>query len=192
MTRRADAVNRAVLLLLGVLLAVVGTLGLAVGFGAFGSSRAASAVLPDEVRTFPDDHPWFWWAMAGVALLTALLALRWLVAQLRTHRVSKIDRTTDAREGYTTLHAGALTRAVEDEVADLPGVTGASARVHDQPRLGLALVVDITDTADIDGLRTQLEDDVVAHVREAVADPQLPVDIELRPDARRTPTRTVL
>jgi hypothetical protein len=31
----------------------------------------------------------------------------------------------------------------------------------------------------------------VAHLRQAVADPDLPVDIELRPDVRRTPARTV-
>jgi signal transduction histidine kinase len=191
MRSRADTANRIVLFLLGLLLLVTGGLGLALSLGAFGDSRATSPVLPEEVRTFPDDQPWFWWAVAGIALLTAILALLWLVAQLRTHRVSRLDQTTDAREGYTTLHAGALTRAVEDEVGGIAGVTSASARIYDRPRHGLALAVGMTDTADIDRLRTQLENDVVAHVREVVGDPEFPVDIELRPDVRRTPARTV-
>ena len=191
MRRPADTANRIVLFLLGLLLVVAGGLGLALSLGAFGNSRATSPVLPDEVRTFPDDHPWFWWAMAGIALLVALLALLWLVAQLRTHRVSRLDRTTDAREGYTKLHAGALTKAVEDEVGDITGVTRASAQIHDHHRLAMALAVDMTDTADIDRLRGQLENNIVAHVREAVGDPEFPVDIELRPDVRRTPARTV-
>jgi hypothetical protein len=191
MSTRADGANRIVLTLLGLLLIAAGCLGLALSLGAFGEWRTTYPVLPEEVRGFPDEQPWFWWAVAGVALLTALLALLWLMAQLRTDRVGRIDRTTDASEGYTTVHAGALTRAVEDETVGIAGVTSASAHVHDRPRLGLSLTVDMTDSVDIDTLRTRLEDDVVAHVREAVDDPQLPVEVELRPDVRRTPRRSV-
>jgi hypothetical protein len=191
MRGRVDTVNRVLLLLLGLLLVVAAGLGLAVSLGAFGEIRATSPLFSGELRTFPDDKPWFWWAVAGVALLIALLSLWWLLAQIRTHRVSRLDRTTDAREGYTTVHAGALTRAIEDEVGDIPGVTSASARLRDRPQLGLALVVDVTDTVDIDKLRTHLEDVVVAHLREAVDEPDFPVNIELRPDLGRTPARSV-
>ena len=190
-TRRVDTANRVVLVLLGVLLVAAGGLGLAVSLGAFGDRRATDPVLTEEVRTFPAEEPWFWWAVAGIALLTALLAAVWLVAQLRNHRVSRLDQTTDARAGSTSLHAGALTEAVEDEVEGIAGVTSASARLYDQPRLGLALTVSMIDTADLDALRTRLENDVVTHLRDAVSDPNFPVDIELRPDVRRTPARTV-
>lgn len=191
MRSRVDTVNRVLLLLLGLLLVVAAGLGLALSLGVFGTTRAASPVFSGELRTYPDNNPWFWWAVAGAALLVAVLALLWLLAQIRTHRVSRLDRTTDAREGYTTLHAAALTGAIEDEVEDISGVTGASARLHDRPHLGLALVVDITDTVDIDKLRTHLEDVVVAHVRDVVDEPDFPVNIELRPDLKRTPARTV-
>lgn len=191
MRTRADTANRIVLFLLGVLLTAAGGLGLALSLGAFEDVRASSPVLDEEVRNFPDEHPWFWWAVAGAALLVALLAALWLLAQLRTSRSSRLDCTTEPREGYTTLHAGALTKAVEDEVGGLRGVTGASARVTDRRNQVLMLTVDMTDTSDIDKLRTRLENHVVAHVREVVGDPEFPVDIELRPDIRRTPTRTV-
>jgi hypothetical protein len=191
MTTPADTANRVVLLLLGLLTLAAGGLGLALSMGAWGSTEADRPVLSETLRGYPDDNPWFWWAVAGVALLTAVLCLLWLRAQLRTRRVSRVDRTTDPREGYTTIHAAAIARAVEDEVEAIPGVTSASARIHDNPRLRVALTVAMTDTTDIDRLRTQLEDHVVAHLRQAVADPDLPVDIELRPDVRRTPARTV-
>jgi hypothetical protein len=191
MSTRADAANRVVLFLLGLLLAAAGGLGLALSVGAFGDARATSPVLPDNVRTFPATQPWFWWAMAGAALLIALLALMWLMAQLRTSRVARLDLTTDAREGYTTLNAGAVTQAVEEEIDAVPGVTRASARILHRPRRRLSLTVGMTDTVDIERLRTVLEEDVVAHVREAVDDPALPVEIELRPDVRHTPARTV-
>jgi hypothetical protein len=192
MRTRADVANRVVLLLLGLLLVVAGGLGLALSAGAFQDWRARSPVLPDQLHTFPDEQPWFWWAVAGAALLLALLALWWLASQLRTNRVSRIDRTTSAPEGYTTLHARALANAVEDEADGIDGVTSATARLHDRPRLGLDLTVGLTNTPDIDKLRAQLEDDVVAHVRQAVDDPDFPVEIELRPDVRRTPSRTVI
>jgi hypothetical protein len=191
MSTQADTANRIVLLLLGLLVLTAGGLGLALSLGAWGSTEANGPVLSETLRDYPDDNPWFWWAVAGVAILTAVLCLLWLRAQLRTRRVSRVDRTTDPREGTTTIHAAAIVRAVEDEVDAIPGVTSASARVHDNPRLRLALTVDMTDTTDIGGLRTHIEDHVVAHLRQAVADPDLPVDIELRPDVRRTPARTV-
>jgi hypothetical protein len=192
MRTRVDTANRIVLFLLGLLLAAAGGLGLALSFGAFGDWRATSPALPDTVHTFPDNHAWFWWAVAGATLLIALLASWWLVAQLRTPRVSRLDRTDDSRAGYTTLHAGAVTKAVEDEVGSLGDVTSASARLQDHPRLGLSLTVGMTDTADIDALRTRLESDLVAHVRQAIGDAEFPVDIELRPDVRHTPARTVI
>jgi hypothetical protein len=191
MKSRADTANRIVLLLLGLLLVLAGGLGLAAGLGDFGESSVTTPVLPENVHTFPERNSWFWWAVGGVALLVAILAVLWLIAQLRSHRVSSLDCTTDAREGYTTLQAGALTRAVEDEARGIAAVTGASARVRDHPRLGLSVAVEMTDSADIDRLRGHLENDMVAHVRQAVGDPEFPVDIELRPDVRRTPARTV-
>ena len=51
------------LFLLGLLLVAAGGLGLALSLGAFGDWRAAYPVLPEEVRTFPDEQPWFWWAV---------------------------------------------------------------------------------------------------------------------------------
>lgn len=191
MSRRTDTTNRIMLALIGLLLLAAGAIGLALSLGAFGAARSTSPLLPPEVRGFVDDNSWFWWAAAGLALAIAILSVLWLIAQMRTNRVSQVDCTTDARDGYTTLQAGALTKAVEDDIQGFSGVTNAAARVYDQPRRRLGLVVGITDTADIDRLRTQLENQTVPHTREAIADPTLPIDIELRPDVRRTPARTV-
>ena len=92
----ADTANRIMLFLLGLLLVAVGGLGLALSLGAFEDWRADSPVLGEEVHTFPDEQTWFWWAVVGAALLLALLALWWLLSQLRTNRVSRIDRTTNS------------------------------------------------------------------------------------------------
>lgn len=185
----ANVVNRVVLTVLGLLLLAAGGLGLALGLGAFGESLADNPLLPEQVATFADGRPWFWWAIAGALLVIAVLALLWLLTQLRTDRMSRLDLTTNAQDGYTMLHASALTNAVEDEALGIPGVTNASGSVREHRGKHLFLRVVHADSADIDAIRTRLENEVVAHLREGVGDPQFPVTIELRPNASNTPQR---
>lgn len=191
MSARANIVNRVVLTVLGLLLLAVGGLGLALSLGVFGARPATYPILPGMVSTFPDGRPWFWWAVAALLLLIAVLALLWLVTQFTTDRTTRLDRTTDARDGRTILHTGALAHAVEDEAIGTAGVTGASAHVEEHPREHLTLRVELADSADVEAVRERLENEVVTHLREAVGDPRFPVSIELRPNAtggsRRTP-----
>jgi hypothetical protein len=184
MSPRVDAVNRTVLTLLGLVLLAAGGLGLAYSFGAFGEGE--HPVVPQGMRDFAQDQGWFWWAVAGGCLLIALLALRWLLAQLHTDRVGRVDLTTDDRDGLTTLSAGALTEAVESETQQLRGVVGASAHLRERRGRRLLLDVDLAEYADIAEVRQSVEDRVVAHARQAVDDPDLPVDVELRPSASRS------
>ena len=181
MSRRVDTANRTVLALLGLLLLGGGAVGLAAGFGVFGDPQSA---LPEPARRFEDQQPWFWWAVAGGCLLVALLALRWLLAQLHTDRIGRLDLTRDDREGRTVVHAGALTDAVEEEARSLRGVVGASARLVEDRARTLTLAVELADHADVAEVRRGIEDRVVAHARQAVDDPELPVDVELRPGRR--------
>lgn len=191
MNSRANVINRMALTMLGLLLVAVGGLGLAVSGGAFGAWRETEPVLPEEVSTFPEGRPWFWWAMSGALLLIAVLALLWLLTQLRTERTTRLDLTTNAREGYTTLHTGALTNAVEDEALGITGVTSVSANMHQHRRQHVVLRVGLAESADIDEVRTRLENEVVTHLREGLADPHFPVTIELRPSASRTQQRSL-
>jgi hypothetical protein len=192
MSSRANVINRVVLTVLGLLLLAAGGIGLALGAGVFGEWRTTDPVLPQKVSTFPDGRPWFWWAVAGVLLLIAVLALLWLLTQLKTDRTTRLDRTTNARDGYTTLHASALTNAVEDDALDITGVTGASANVHEHRGQRVFLRVELADSANIAEVRIRLEDEVVAHLREGVGDPPFTVTIQLRPAASRTRERSVI
>jgi hypothetical protein len=175
-----DAGNRAGLALVGGSLLAAGGLGLAVSFGAFGSARASAPVLSETTRQFAASHWWFWPAVCGIALLVGLLALRWLIAQTHTDRTSRIDRSTDPRDGRTILHSGALADAVEDDAQAIPGVLDASAHVTDPPT-ALNLQVDLLNDADIAAVRHLLETRTVVRARAAIAQDDLPVRIELRP-----------
>lgn len=188
MNPRVDRLNRVVLAVLGLLVLGAGGVGLAAGAGAFPAHRDP-AVFPGSVRHFARTTSWFWWAVAGFGLLVALLALRWLLDQLRSERASRLDLTTDSRDGVTMVSSGALTDAVATEAESLRGVSRASAGLRDRRGKRLLLTVDLAEFADIAAVRAGLEGTVVAHARQVVDDPSLPVDIELRQGRARAGDR---
>ena len=149
MNPRVDTANRLALTLLGVLLLVTGGLGLALSFRAFGNTPP---LLPRGMRDFARDQPWFWWAVAAACLLVALLALWWLIAQLRVDRATRLDLTTDDRDGLTVVHSSALTDAVENEAEALRGVGGASAQLREVRGRRLSLAVELNERAHQGGL----------------------------------------
>jgi hypothetical protein len=185
---RVDRLNRVVLGFLGLLVLAAGGVGLAAGAGAF-PGHPDPAVFPGSVRTFARTTSWFWWAVAGSALVVALLALRWLLDQLRTERAHRLDLTTDGRDGVTTVLPGALTDAVAAEAEGLRGVARAAAGLRDRRGKRLLLTVDLADFADIAAVRDGLESTVVPHARQVVDDATLPVDIELRQGRARAGDR---
>jgi hypothetical protein len=111
---------------------------------------------------------------------------------MRTDRLGRLDLTVDDVDGRTTVHSSAVTDALEAEVAKVRGVAGASARILDRRGQRLELRVDLAEYADIAEVRQALEDRVVVHARQAIDDPDMPVDIELRPGWARSASRVVL
>lgn len=181
MSRRVDRTNRVLLSLIAAVVLVAGALGLAAGWGAFGQQVSSDPVLPAGARSFAADSSWLWWVIAAGCVVIALLALRWLLSQLRVDRVSRIDLTADESDGLTVVHAGALTDAVSEEALEIRGVVRARAHVKAEPSRRLVLDVELADYADIAAVRDRLESQTVQHVRQALGQPDFPVDITLQP-----------
>ncbi len=181
MNPRADRANRSVLTLLGLLLTAASALGLALSYGTFGLQRARRQVLTPAVRDFAHaNHGWFWPAIAVLAGVLALLALRWLLGQLGSDRVGELSLESDTRAGATTLQAGAVTSAVTEEVASYRGVRRASARLIGHPAApDLILTVTADERTDLGALRTRIEQQTIAHARQATGQ-DLPVQLQLR------------
>jgi len=185
MSTRVNTTNRTVLVILALLLLITSTVGLIIGFGA----RLTGLALPDkhdpvlstESLTAANDSPWFWWVIAAGSLVIVLLALRWLLAQFAADRVGHLDLTQNDREGTTTLTAGALSDAVAAEAKTYPGVEDASAHVRDRSGRTLVLALDVAEYADLNAVRSRLEQGVIAHARQALDEPDLPIHIELHP-----------
>lgn len=190
MSTRVNGANRAILTLLGLLLLLAAAAGLIISFGvrAIGGltlPRPDRPVLPGGALRAANNSPWFWWVVAAACVLIALLALRWLAAQLATDRIRQLDLTTNDRDGMTTLDAGAVGEAAADEAKTIRGVDDASAHLRTRPGQELVLGLDVAEYADLNTVRNQLEQTVVAHTRQAIDEPDLPITIELRPTNNR-------
>lgn len=183
MGARADRLNRVLLTLLGLVLLAVGVAGLLPVLGVLGEDRSDDAVLAQEVERFVVDHAaWLWPLVAVVLVLLALLALRWLVQQLRTDRMEDLDLTHDRTRGETRVDAAALTQALVEAVERCPGVDGASARVvRSARRRQLLLQVRLADRADAADVRRQLATGPLSELRQVLGGltwPEVHVNLE--------------
>lgn len=181
MTNGVDRLNRAVLTVVGLVLFLGAAAGLARGAGAFGAQEARRPLLESGVSDYVDRTPWFWWAVAVAGVVVAVLALSWMVAQVRTDRIRRLDLAVGDPTSATVVHAGAVTEAVEQEVSSYLGVTGASARLRGERAHRLDLVVGVSPAADLTELRQRLQEQPVANVRRVLDIPDLPVHVQLKP-----------
>lgn len=178
----ADKTNRTALIVVGLILVLGGVAGALLGYGAVGAERAASTVLDNPVARFVGDYgAWIWPLAAFVGVLAALFGLRWLYQiGFSTDRAGEVAVPEDAAGGRTTLSSGALTRAVTEELEGYRGVSAASARMlgdPDTPHLVLGVVAE--DSADLAEIRRRVQTDAIAHCRQALGRPALPITVDL-------------
>ncbi len=186
MGARADRLNRVLLTLLGLLLLALGVLGLLPALDLLGD-RSDDLVLPREVEDFVTSNAgWLWPLVALLLLLLALIALRWLVEQLRTDRVGDLDLTRDRTSGETHLGASAITDALTTAVEQTPGVDSAAARViRLHGRRVLLLKVRLADRADAAQVRRALAHGPLTDLRTVLGGMPWPdVRVELEPSTK--------
>lgn len=173
MYRRTARGNRLGLALVGVLLVIGGGVALARGVGVLPGLPADQPLLNAAERSFARDQPWFWYVVAIVAVLIALLALRWLLVQGRRGTVRGL-RIDGEATGRTQMPARAASRAVEQDIGGLPGVRRVTARLAGSPSApGVRLAV----TADPRGDPAQLR----AGVLHALGDLADSLDVDRLP-----------
>jgi len=187
--------NRLGLGITGLVLLIGGGYAGARSVGAFGSARSAPIYTEQVASWIHLQQSWLWIAVATVAVVVAVLALRWLMVQLRTERLARIaldvDSATDPGYGAgpTDLPSAALTAAVGQEIDGYPGVRAVKvfmAGNPDQPELRIEVTID--PGVDPARIRARIADEALTHVRTALDSPHLPTQILF---AVARPTRSV-
>lgn len=127
-----DGLNRLLLLVLGLVFAVAGGLGLAAGEGAFDDLESPGSVY-DDARTEVIADPDLWYAVVvGVSGLVLILALVWSYRQFASRpggpHLSTVVLHAD-RRGRTTLEPVRLARAIAADLETIDGVRAARVRI---------------------------------------------------------------
>lgn len=156
-----DGLNRFVLLLLGLLLAAAGALGLAARAGTFDDADSPATIYGDvHDEVVADPGLWFI-VVLGVSGLVLVLALVWLSRQF-TSRPGGPHLSTvvleAGRRGRTTLEPVGLARAIAQDLETADGVRKAKVRIRStgqEPAMWVRLTVD--RTADPDELLERAE-----------------------------------
>ncbi|WP_431875893.1 alkaline shock response membrane anchor protein AmaP [Amycolatopsis sacchari] len=179
---RPARLNRTLLTLSGLVLLAAGGFALATHF------RLLTVLDPDAPLVPGTALPpsWGLYVTAAAGIVVALLALRWLLAQLATtpkHTTWRFEQDPDT--GRTELAANTAIAPLLAEIQTYPGVAaarGTLAGQQDAPTLALVI------TADQDGdpaaIRRQLDTVGVPRLREALDLHTLSTTVEFRFHAR--------
>jgi len=182
----ADRTNRAVLILFGLLVLLVGAAGLTASVGVFGQSFSRRTLFANRASTYIGHHgSWVWPVAAAVGLLIALAALRWIVALLvSTDRAGDIPVPVASREGTTILQPTALTGALTREIGTYHGVEATRGRIiGDAAAPEIVLEVTASQSASLHALHQRIEAEALSHARQALGHTDLPIQLNL--DVRR-------
>ena len=177
----ADRTNRVALIVFGGLVLAAGAGGLLASLGIFGTAFSHRALFDNQVSSYIGHHTWVWYAAAGVCLLIALVALRWIVALLvSTDRAGDIHIPVATREGTTILQPAALIGALTREISTYHGVDAAGGRIIGDPKAP-EIVLDVTASpaADLHALVRRMESGALAHARQALGQDSLPIRLNL-------------
>lgn len=172
------AVNRVLLGLFGVLLLAAGASALTASWP-FGG-RHAPLLTAEARRRYWHAEGWWWWAVLGGLGVCVLLALWWLLAQLRRSRLAAV--AVDTGDGaFALLRGRALEAAVAAETGAMDGVAGCRVALRGRrgsPALRVALELEpYAVPADALG---GLAGPVLAHARASTGVAELPTEARLR------------
>ena len=184
---RPARLNRSLLAIIGVTLLTGGAFAMAASVGWL-------PVDPSTPLVPGTDLPptWTLYAVAGVAVVVALLCLRWLAAQLtRKPKTHTWQIGNDPDHGNTELAARTATTPFTTEVTAYPGVHAAHADLTGTHHTAmLAVVVTTEHDADLTDIRHRLNTHGLPRLRNALDLTSLPVTLEFR-FTNKTGARTV-
>ncbi|WP_424530230.1 alkaline shock response membrane anchor protein AmaP [Sphaerisporangium viridialbum] len=184
-------VNHVGLFIVGLVLLLAGAAALARGLGVRLLGPRHDQVVSPPVAAYAAGHGWFWPALAVLALVVELLALRWFLLQGRLDGIRYLSLEPDPGHGATHLSARAAASALEDDIEESmrearPAREQGAARgqrvratlggAPAEPRLALAVV--LPDEADPAVARHGVHQ-AVTRLRESLETERLPATVRM-------------
>ena len=177
-----DRTNRLMLALSGLVVLAAGAAGMAASTGVFGAAFSRRTLFDNQASSYIGHHGgWLWPAVAGACLLLALACLWWILALLTsTDRAGDIIIPGGTDQGITIVQPAAITDALTREISTYHGVDTAKGRViGDGRNPEIVLTVTPVPSADLHALHRRIESEALAHARQALGKPSLPIQLHL-------------
>ncbi|MET8846033.1 alkaline shock response membrane anchor protein AmaP [Amycolatopsis sp. NPDC004625] len=175
---RPARLNRALLTLIGLILLAAGGFAVATHFGKLRLLAPDTPLVPGTARP----PGWVWYVIAASAVISGLLLLRWLGAQLARNPKTHTWRFgTEPDRGTTELAPGTAVEPFLAEIRAYPGVHAAHATLagtRETP--ALALVLTAEQDGELSTIRDRLDTHGLPRLRQALDLDILPVTIEFR------------
>ncbi|MCB5168121.1 alkaline shock response membrane anchor protein AmaP [Streptomyces bambusae] len=170
------AANRILLALVGLALGGAGVL-LLTGTGPYDGRH--DVVLGEAERQRWHGHGWWWPAVLAALAVLVLLALWWLLAQLRRNRLPAV--LVDTGDGaWALLRGHALETALTAETDALDGVEHCRATLHGRRETPSArLRVRLAPHAVPADVLAALADEILPHARTSAGLPAFPAEARL-------------
>ncbi|UCN14517.1 hypothetical protein LFM56_16910 [Cellulomonas iranensis] len=167
MTRRVRGLDRAVALLLGVVLLVVGVAAVLWWTGTLARLWPGAPTALEPARAADvTGASWFGAAATASGVVLGALVLWWLLAHLGTPRVRELSLAGSDASGRLVLDVAPLAAQVAAQARRVPGVLGARAVVdHEGGRHVLVSTLRVDPEADLDALSRDVAD-LVARTRD--------------------------
>ncbi|MFB7257377.1 alkaline shock response membrane anchor protein AmaP [Streptomyces nojiriensis] len=173
-----------------ILLAVAGAVLVAVGIvvltGWWPLHGRHAPLLSEQTRNrYWHAEGWWWWAVLAALAVGVLLALWWLLSQLRRPRLQAV--VVDTGDGaFAMLRGRALEEAVAAEAGALEGVAGCRVALRGRrgsPALRVALELE-PHAVPADALAA-VAGPVLTHARTSAGLPELPAEARLKVTSHR-------
>ncbi|MDF3304295.1 hypothetical protein P3H15_04605 [Rhodococcus sp. T2V] len=181
MTHRTAAVNRLIVLLVGLVL---------LGFGAYAIAWDLQVPIVREwvsrydrarVTALPDQG-WWGWALAATVVVGLVFGIVLLALDLTRRRTSAVAVPDRESGTYVTVDLGSLANGVASELAQYPGVRQTRARaVVERGLPTLSIVVTADPTLDIHDF-TRTSEDVASWVASTLGGEQVATQVLLHLD----------
>ncbi|GAB1509226.1 alkaline shock response membrane anchor protein AmaP [Actinophytocola sp. KF-1] len=170
--------NRVLLALIGLVLLAAGAFAILTNTGVLTVVGREGVLAPGTARP----PTWALYVIAAAGVVVALLALRWLLAQVTPATKTRTWQLEETPEhGGTELSTGTVTAPFAADVTACPGVHSARAALSGPPRSPrLAVVVDVEQDAAVDDVRSYLVTHALPRLRQALDLADLPTTVEFR------------
>jgi len=180
---RSAAVDRALAVLIGLVLMAAGVLVALLSYGVFGGARAGRPLLDplivDAMRVQPDVARL---VALGAGVLLVLLGLMWAARSLRPERHP--DLVLDGGpDTAIVINSSAMADAISAQANAIPGVGRVRARLvgtDEAPALRITLW--LADDAEVRSVLARLHDEVLGVARDSLGIAALPTAVRLELD----------